>query len=199
LSKPPNLKQLAVLDWLRRWPSLTLRKNGRWPATWASEAARLQSKAVVYTLFGVVPPETTGGKDGWGTFDATPHCGSATLRVLLSRGWLKDLGEGNRRGECYQISPDGLTALHRYCFRLKDYAPRYAGARQSRPIQPSAKLLKRYGGPDAARNMMVFHQRQAAYHARIAERIKVSLELYQDSPEQRADDWAARKRAKGRR
>jgi len=193
----PNLRQLAVLDWLRRWPSVTLREKGRWSAVWASEAARLHCHTIVYTLCGELPQDATDGKEGWGEFDATPHCGSATMRVLLGRGWLQDLGADRYQKARYQLSADGLAVLHRYCFRLKGYAPRYAHAHQSRPIRPSAKLLKRYGGPDAARNMMDFHQRQAAYHARIAERIKASLELYEDSPEQRADEWAARKRAKG--
>lgn len=187
---PPSLNQIAVLDWLRRWPGVRLSERGRWSASWASESARLHMLATAAHLFGFTPAEGAAGKDGWGTFDFTPRCGSVTMKALRSRGLLDPEPDGKKT--CFALSAAGREALLRFCFRLAGFVPVKAGARQSRPIKPSAGLLKRYGGPRAAESHMKFHEMQAAYHARIAERLRASLDLYEGSEEQRRDEWAAR-------
>ncbi len=192
----PNLKQLAVLDWLRRWPGVFLNARGSWNAAWESEASRLHMMAIVSHLGAPTDPGE-GGKEGWGTFDGTPHCGSATFKALDSRGWLEQRETSYNR-PYFGLSEGGRAVLLQFCFRLKGYQPRTASQRASRPVQPSAKLLKRYGGPDGARRYLEFHEKQAAYHSRIAFRLKESLDLYEGSPEQRADEWAARGRRRVR-
>lgn len=189
---PPSLNQIAVLDWLRRWPGLRLREKGRWTASWNSEASRLQLIVTAVHLAGYAPAEVCDGKEGWGAFDYTPRCGSATLGALLSRGLVEPEAVG--RNLHFHLTAAGREILFRFCSRLSGFAPRKSSDRQKRPINPSAGLLKRYGGPRAAEEHMKFHEQQAAYHARVAERLRASLELYEGSEEQRRDEWAARRR-----
>jgi hypothetical protein len=143
-------------------------------------------------LFGEAPRQALSERDGWGTFDYTPYCGSATFEALRRRGCLE--GEQVHRSEEFRLSGQGLALLFQFCFRLRGNSPRRSGERASRPIAASAKLLKRYGGPEGARRYLGYHEQTAAYHQRIADRLRASLELYEGSEEQRRDEWAARGR-----
>jgi len=187
---PPSLNQIAVLDWLRRWPGLRLREKGRWTATWNSEASRLQMLRTAVHLQGYAPAEALDGKEGWGSFDYTPRCGTSTLNALIARGLVDPEAVG--RYLHYRLSDAGRAALLRFCFLLAAFVPVRSSERTKRPVKPSAGLLKRYGGRAAAESHMKFHQQQAAYHARIADRLRASLELYEGSEEQRRDEWKAR-------
>jgi len=187
----PNLRQLAVLDWLRRWPGVYLREKGRWTAQWRDEAARMSMVAAVGVLGGDPSPGLDEQK-GLGRFEGTPPCGSATFKALLAHGWVESSATEGRR-PLYQVSAAGIAIAKRYGFSLKDYTPA-AKRPAARPIRVSSRLVQRYGGPERAAHHAEFHERQAAQHLKVAARIRASLELWDGSEEQRRAEWMARGR-----
>jgi hypothetical protein len=186
----PTQQQLAILDWLHRWPELSLGDGrGQWACTWKDESARLHMLTVCYTSAGRF---TTGGAvlaqahKGYGEFDGTPRCQPATFRALVNRGWVEP--HIGKRSVGYKLSTAGRETLLRHAADLRGFVPVLAcGPRPKRQRKPSPRFWRRWGSRENATRSAEYHEQDAARHARTAAMIRESLALYEGSPEQAED------------
>ncbi len=183
----PSLQQLAVLDWLRRFPAITLRRYGL-SAAWASKSASEHMLACATDLgvFGAnAAPDLLSERSGMTGSEATPRCTQRDTEAIRAAGWVDADGH---------LSTSGREALVQHGARLQGFVPRLAcgGDRRSNPRRPGVGEVKRRGGEAQARRDAEWHRSREADHRRIAETIEASLEAYDNHKSEEQTKWRAR-------
>ena len=194
-----SIHQLAVLEWLWRWPGLTI-SGGRRPrfnGAWASTADRHHMEQTIVWLNGgegtAVALDAT--RPAYLTAEATPDFTRRTFEALLVRGYVEATRPSPyRQGEhVYGLSAVGLTAYMQQRRAVRGQQPRTLNDVRTNPRRPGVVEIRRRGGVPQARSALRWHREQEAEHRRIADHLEESLRLYEEHVVEQQAAWRARR------
>ena len=181
-----TLMQSAALEWLWRYPDLTVSVSG-FSRAWRGQNEHDSGNRIIGDLFGLRFPDAL--HSGYLTGGGTPKITRVTVESMVGSGFLTDEIDQKYMQTNYRPSKSGLEAYLRDRSLHEGKTVRLWGQRKSNPRPVGITEIKRRGGPESARNYMESHRRSEAHHKRIADHLEASLEEWDKHVEIQQESW----------